>query len=286
MYFLGIDAGGTKCRARLTDTSGQVIGTGLSGPANVRKKTSEAFAAITDAYFQAIVEAKLDAPSVAEIRAGIGVAGIGRIGAKEELQAQPLPFHTTTFTNDAVIANLGAHNGEDGGVVIVGTGSIGIGRIADKNIRIGGYGFPISDEGSGAYIGAQALSATLSAADGRRDHSGLTKDLFKQFDYETQCLSDWLFSATPKDFAALAEQVIDAANDSDPIGYEIAQNAAKHIETMIQNLLEFDVPRISLCGGIGEPIKPWLSPTINAKLVKPHGDALDGALLLARENLV
>ena len=36
MYFLGIDAGGTKCRARLVNAKGDILGHGLSGPANVR----------------------------------------------------------------------------------------------------------------------------------------------------------------------------------------------------------------------------------------------------------
>ncbi|MCF6220635.1 MAG: N-acetylglucosamine kinase [Robiginitomaculum sp.] len=286
MYFLGIDAGGTQCRARLTDSTGRIIGSGLSGPGNVRKNYKQAFSAITDAYFQAIREAELSANNVAQIRACFGIAGIGRTGTKAELQMQPLPFHEVLFTNDAVIANIGAHSGQDGGVVIVGTGSIGIGRIAGKSIRVGGYGFPISDEGSGAYIGAKALSATLSAADGRVEHSGLTTALFRNFDYDIQVLNDWLDTATPKDFAAFAERIITAANDSDPVGYEIVQNAAKHIETLIKSLFKYDVPRIALCGGIGEPIKPWLSPRINAKLVKPDGDALDGALWLARQNSI
>lgn len=284
MYFLGIDAGGSKCRARLTDASGHVIGHGLSGPANVRIGVPKVFAAIVDAYSQATKQAKLDAQAIASIHAGIGIAGIGREGAKEELQAQPFPFHTIKINSDGYIANMGAHSGRDGGIVVIGTGSIAVGREAGKDIQIGGYGFPISDEGSGAYIGLQAIRMTLRASDGRIAHSSLTDDFLQKFNNETRSIVGWMDKANATDYASLAPLVVQAAEAGDEVGRVILEKAASHIEMMVQGLLQAGVPHCALTGGLSKSLEPWLSSEIQAKLVMPDGDALDGALWLARHS--
>lgn len=284
MYYLGIDAGGTKCSARLTDSSGRIIGEGLSGPANSRVGISKVFAVIMEAANQAILAANLSTHQAKSIRAGMGIAGIGRLGAKEELQSQTFPFELTAIHNDAFVANMGAHSGGDGGIVIVGTGSIGVGRINGEDIRIGGYGFPISDEGSGAYMGLQAVRITMRASDMRLPHSDLTQDLFKKFNSHTHSIVKWMDQATATDYATLAPLVVDAADTGDRHGRLITQHSARHIEMMVRALYIHEVPRCSLLGGLSAKIEPWLSPDIRAKLTKPDGNALDGALFLARNH--
>jgi glucosamine kinase len=285
MYFLGIDAGGSTSRARLTDEAGAIIGQGTAGPANTRIGIKKVFSTIQDAYNQAIDEAKLDDDAVASIHAGMGVAGINRAGAKEALQAQPFPFRSIVITTDSIIANLGAHGGQDGGVVIVGTGSIAIGCSAGQDIRIGGFGFPVSDEGSGAYIGLQAIRKTLRASDGRIEHSGLTRDLLRRFDHQIYTIVGWMDNANATDYAALAPLVLQAANAGDRHGHTIISHSAHHIEMMVRGLYNANISRCALLGGLSGPILPWLSPDVRAMLVKPKGDALDGALQLARHNL-
>jgi glucosamine kinase len=281
--YLGIDAGGTHCRARLTDHSGAVIGQGVSGPANVNIGIANVFSAIQDAYQQAIAEAKLGAQDIAAIRAGIGVAGLGREGAKQDLQAQAFPFRSTRIHNDAFIANMGAHTGRDGGIVIVGTGSIAIGRVKDKDVRAGGYGFPVSDEGSGAYIGLQAIRITLRTSDGRISHSELTQHLFEKYNNQTHEIVRWMDQATAADYAALAPIVLQAAESGDRHGRLITRHSANHIDSMVRSLFNAGVPRCALLGGLAASIEPWLAPDIRAEIIKPEGDALDGALLLARQ---
>lgn len=282
MYFLGIDAGGTKTKARLTDRTGATIGEGVSGPGNIRMGTPKVFASISDAYAQAIESAGLSSDQVATIRAGLGVAGLGRPGGLETLEAQPFPFQNTIIVNDARIANIGAHGGGDGGIVIIGTGSIGIARVKEKDIRVGGYGFPISDEGSGAYIGLQAIRITLRASDGRLEHSDLTRAVFEKFDRDTQAIVNWMDSATATEYATMAPEVVNAAEAGDYHGRLITSHAAWHIEIMVRALFGFDVPRVTLVGGLAQRVEPWMSPDIRLKLSLPKGDALDGALWVAR----
>ncbi|PHS28806.1 MAG: N-acetylglucosamine kinase [Robiginitomaculum sp.] len=285
MYFLGIDAGGSTCRARLTDKGGTVIGQGKAGPANARIGTDEVFAAIEEAYHQAITEAGLNPADRARIRAGMGIAGINRIGAKEMLLAKGFPFASVIINTDGYIANIGAHGGEDGGIVIIGTGSIALGHVKGKDFKVGGYGFPISDEGSGAYIGLQAVRKTLRAADGRIEHSDLTRDLFRRFEDQTDLVVGWMDRATATDYATLAPLVTQAAKDGDHHGRVITQHAAHHIEMMIRALYKAGIHRCALLGGLSDLITPWLSPDVRAMLVEPKGDALDGALQMARQEV-
>ncbi|WP_368856164.1 BadF/BadG/BcrA/BcrD ATPase family protein, partial [Klebsiella pneumoniae] len=85
----------------------------------------------------------------------------------------PHPFASIAFTSDGVAACLGAHSGADGAIVIAGTGSIGLGFAEGRDLRVGGYGFPISDEGSGADLGLKAVQLALRAFDGRHEQSAL-----------------------------------------------------------------------------------------------------------------
>jgi glucosamine kinase len=39
--------------------------------------------------------------------------------------------------------------------------------------------------------------------------------------------------------------------------------------------------RIALAGGLGEPLRPYLPPEVEGRLVAPRRDAVDGAILLA-----
>jgi glucosamine kinase len=97
----------------------------------------------------------------------VGLAGIDRFGAREELLKLPHPFRKVVYATDARVACLGAHGGRDGGIVILGTGSAGFAHVKGRELRIGGYGFPLSDEGSGADFGLRAVKLALRAHDGR-----------------------------------------------------------------------------------------------------------------------
>ena len=58
--------------------------------------------------------------------------------------------------------------------------------------------------------------------------------------------------------------------------------AGKHIDTLAHRLVAFGVDRLSLTGSLATSIEPWLEDTTRHRLVVPVGDAVDGALRLAR----
>lgn len=281
-YYLGIDAGGTHTRARLVTADGTIVGTGESGPANTRIGLAEALGAVADAYMQALRQAELDESHFREIRAGLGIAGLNRRGVLPGLQEYNFPFRSIAFASDAAVANLGAHAGGDGAIVIVGTGSIGFARVGEQVCTIGGYGFPISDEGSGADLGLRAIRRSLWARDGRIPHSAMTEAVLAHFHGKASEIVDWTGRATPADYAAFAPLVMDHAAAGDLVAEAIVQEAALRMDRLIRVLLDRGAPSCCLMGGVAARMRDWLAASIRERLSEPLGDALDGAILLAR----
>jgi glucosamine kinase len=281
-FYLGIDAGGTHSRARLVSEEGKTLGVGEAGPANTRIGLANALKEVERAYAQAIEAAGLSPAQVASIRAGLGIAGLNRRGALEGLRSHLFPFHSMAFASDAAIACLGAHAGQDGGIVIVGTGSIGFARVAGESVIVGGYGFPISDEGSGADLGLRAIRQSLWARDHRIAHSPMTREILERFSDSAGEIVTWMESATATDYAVFAPLVMEHASRGDAVAEPIVQDAARSVDRLIRTLFERGAPHCCLMGGLSGVLYDWLAAGLRKRLRAPLGDSLDGALLLAR----
>lgn len=123
--------------------------------------------------------------------AGLGLAGTGVPKAVKEFLSKSHPFTTLSLKSDAYAACLGAHGGQDGAIIIIGTGVIGM-RIQGKEmIQVGGWGFPHSDEGSGAWLGIEAVRLTLQAHDGRIEFSPLLRAILQKFDNDFPRFVTW-----------------------------------------------------------------------------------------------
>src|SRR5262249_4629153 len=133
--FVGVDGGGTGCRARIQDAKGSTLGTGIAGPAALRLGPEAALAEVEKACRGALEEAGISSDALKSLHAVVGLAGVGRKGVREELEMRPHPFHSVMYVHDATIACIGAHGGRDGGIVIIGTGSIGFALLAGHEIR-------------------------------------------------------------------------------------------------------------------------------------------------------
>jgi glucosamine kinase len=280
--YLGVDGGGSRCRARLEDEYGAVLGEGNSGPATTRLGVDKAWRSIMHACTAAAEQAGLERQDFARMHAGVGIAGLGRRGAETALREIVHPFASVRFISDGLAACLGAHSGAEGAIVVAGTGSIGVGLIGGHELRFGGYGFPISDEGSGADIGLQAIRLALRAADGRGEISPLIEEILGAFDQNAFQAVAWSEQATATDFAAFAPMVLRHAMQGDPIGRRIFERAADAIGDLLDLFLRRGIDRLSLVGGLSEAITGWLTPDLRDRLKPPDGDAVAGALLVAR----
>jgi glucosamine kinase len=281
-FYIGVDGGGTSCRARIEDAEGRVLGQGVAGPATTRIGAERSMQAVRTASIAAAIDAGLLPTALARTSAGIGLAGIERKGAREALLSSPHSFRSVVYATDAKVACLGAHSGRDGGIVVLGTGSIGFARVKGREIRIGGYGFPISDEGSGADLGLQAVKLALRAHDGRAKPSPFLLEVMRRLGPDAVTLVAWAEQATATEYASLAPIALSHAEAGDPFAQEIVTQAARHADALIRSLVEFGAPRISLLGGLASRLVHWLSPDVLHFLSPPQGDAVAGALILAR----
>ena len=284
--FIGVDGGGTGCRARIEDAEGRLLGTGIAGPAAVRLGIDRSVAALESACRAAAAEAGLRTEALAGMDAGVGLAGICRKGVLEELMARPHPFRSVVYVNDATIACIGAHGGRDGGIVIIGTGSIGFAVVKGQEVRVGGYGFPIYDEGSGADLGLHAIRLALRASDGRALATSFTREVMVRFDNDPFEAVAWMDRATATEYATLAPLVMRHADAGDPVGRRIVREAAEQIDELVRRLIECGAPRVALIGGLASSIEPWLAPDVQRGLSPVEGDAIAGALYLARRRAV
>ncbi|MGH6889829.1 MAG: BadF/BadG/BcrA/BcrD ATPase family protein [Rhizomicrobium sp.] len=280
--FIGIDGGGSGCRARIANAEGRVLGRGEAAPGAVRLGVARALAAVDAAARAALDDAHLAPDSRRRLHAVVGLAGIGRKSVLAELEAHPTAFASVAWLNDATIACVGAHKGRDGGIVIAGTGSVGLALLGGREIRVGGYGFPISDEGSGADLGLRAIRCALRAHDGRIASTQLTRAVMERFGgdpFEAVAFAD---TATATDYAKLAPLVMDHAEAGDRVASTIVMSAAQEIEGLATRLAARGVQRIALLGGLAPRLTAWLSADVQRLVVPSEGDAIDGALTLAR----
>lgn len=237
--FLGIDGGGSKT-ACLIGNETSVLASGNAGPSNVvRVGEAQAREALTTAVRQACENARVSPTEIQ--RTCIGIAG----GARPETAAivrhllSELVSGEIEVVGDMVIALEAALCEKPGVVVIAGTGSIAYGRnSAGETARAGGWGFAISDEGSGHWIGRTAVAAAMRAYDEGRCTS-LLERLMSAWGVSSREQLVLVANATPPpDFAALFPTVNGAAESSDPIAHTVLTNAGSELASLAKIVLD------------------------------------------------
>ena len=279
VVFAGIDGGGTGCRVRLRDGSGRLLAQVEGAAANVYLDFEGAGRNIRDALGRALVAAAI-APGGA-LRLGLGLAGVSNAAVGTTVARHLADLGAVTVTHDADIACLGAHGGEDGGLVIAGTGSAAVAHVGGTSTLIGGRGFFLGDDGSGARLGLEALRRALRAHDGLEPATDLTRHLMSLFGHDPVALIEWGRGARSRDFGVHAPVVFEYCTSGDPVAQSLVAAAAGAIDDMARALALLGAARIALVGGLARPIEPHLSPATRALLREPLFDALEGALLLA-----
>ncbi len=280
VFVLGIDGGGTSCRAALATLSGGIIGRGKSGPANIRTDLTGARENIVDAARQAFLDAGKDPALIPEIHAVLGLAG-SNVGTYAQQLESILPFAKSRVETDALIALEGAVGAGDGAMAILGTGTAYMARRGGIARAIGGWGFQVGDQASGGRIGRDLLEETLLAHDGVRPASPLTREILAVFRGSPEDLVEFTINAKPGDYGGFAPKVFDHAARGDPVAEAILARAVAAIEASLAALdLDGKAP-LCLLGGLAPLYAPRLSARYRAMLKDPLQDALGGAVSIA-----
>ena len=156
--FLGIDGGGTACKARLCDADGTILAEAVTGPANTLLGSERAMAEINLATHKVLELAGLPQDRVIEVHVGAGLAGLSLQREQKRLSEIPTRFAGFTAHTDAYIACLGANGGEDGGILIAGTGSCAalIDKGADPEMTV-----ELSNRSMRLYVPSSSLARVI-----------------------------------------------------------------------------------------------------------------------------
>lgn len=284
--YLGIDGGGSKCKAVITDADHNVLGSAISGPANPLHGYEQTINSITESAKLALVDAGLPATKLSELVAGIGLAGVNLPSLMTKMEQWQHPFEQMFLTTDLSIACLGAHNGDDGAIMITGTGSCGYSYVKQQEFFIGGHGFPHGDKGSGAWTGLQVVTKVLRSLDGLEVDSLMNQQLLNMLTCN-DCMEviEVVAHKPASFFAKLACVAFDNAKKDDELALSIVQDGANYISDIASRLWQNGPLSMSLIGGLTPVITPYLNSEIAQRLSPPQHPPEIGAIIYAKQQL-
>lgn len=281
-FFLGIDGGGSGCRAVIADEQGTILSSSVGGPANIMTDFDGARDNIAQVADAALRNAELPNVELANVASVIGVAG-ANVGDYAERLAESLPFRSVQIENDSAIALRGALGSDDGIVAAIGTGSIFIMQTNGKSKTIGGWGNVVGDQASGVWLGKRLLHDTLLCFDRIYPESPLYAHTMTRFNHSAESLVSFAKDATPADFAGFAKEIMDSAAEDDSMATRIVQQAVSDIELILEKMSGAAQLPLCLIGSLGERYADHLSVHFQNRLQSPKGNAVSGAIAMAVE---
>ncbi len=269
-YFLGIDGGGTKTDFALANDDGNLLRRLQLGATNPNDVGFEkAFSVLREGILTL-----LEGIDPAEVSVFAGLAGCSSFENKPKIEQylSSFGFGRAQNHNDAQNALAAALDGEDGIMVILGTGSIAYAQSGSSLHRIGGYGYLFGDAGSGFAIGRDVILAALQAEDGSGAPTVLC-DLVKEKAGLKTVLAgiDDFYRGGKQLLASYAPLAFRAHQTGDEIAKKILWNNLSAIADLIdggaKKLSEKQI-KVALCGGLTKDeavILPILSALLAGK---------------------
>ena len=287
ILLIAVDGGGTGCRAAIGTCAQGVIARAEGGRANFASDPDLAIRNILDVVALAAQNAGIAAGAMpgalAAARAHLGLAGV--MTAQDSARvAGALPYACAVVTDDRETAVAGALGGENGALLAIGTGTIVAANTAEGFRSVSGWGFHVSDQASGAWLGRAALVQVLLCHDGIEGHSPLTRDLFARFDDDPTAIVAFSMSAKAGDYATLAPEIVAQARAGDPWGRKIMAAGADYLTRGLGQVGFRAGDPLCLTGGVGPHYAEFLPPDLLIGRTLSRGNALDGAFHLAKLN--
>ena len=279
-FLIGVDGGGTGTRVVLADAHGVEMAQGTGGSSGLGLGVERAWQSIEAAVTQAFERtgAALDWSRCA---LACGLAGVNNRDWLAAFVAHAPKLAALVIESDAYTTLVGAHDGAPGVIVALGTGSVAAALDEKGACRIaGGYGFPSGDEASGAWLGVRAVVHAQRSLDGRTQPDAFSQALLARTGAQDRdSLVVWLCAANQTAYASLAPLVLE--HRTHPFAAGLLAQAGADIANLIDALDPAAQLPVALCGGLAEPLTPFVPPSHRARLRAPLSDSVHGALRLA-----
>lgn len=275
MHVIGIDAGGTKTVCLLANDRGSIVAEARGPGANLHVAGELG----VEKVLHQVMEEAIGDRDVTPAAICVGIAGVDRDDEARTVRAIMRRIgqrSRVVVANDALIALVAGAQDAPGIVIIAGTGSITYGRnLRAEAARAGGWGHMIGDEGSGYWIGREALAAVMRAGDGRGPATGLTAEVLAHFSIaDVSRLPHIVYDREQPRMgvAALGPLVQQAASDGDAVAARILERAADELvlgAASVTTRLEMrgDAFTFYLAGGAFRVV-PWLAEELPRRLVE------------------
>lgn len=287
-YWACVDGGGTGTRVRLLSAgSATLLGGGQAGPSALGQGIEQAWQNIGQALAAAFAAADIAPAPAGEVALGLGLSGADIAPWQVQFLAANPGYARCALASDAAALLLGAHGGGAGLVVIGGTGSVAMQRTRSGSMRkVGGWGFGLGDEGSGAWLGQQALQHLTHVMDGRAAAGALSALLEAEVGSFSHEVIVWSRQAGQEGHGRLAPRVFAAAEQGDAAAEALLQRASDELAALVHTLDRHEpgLPVVA-SGSVAERLAPRWPAALRQRLVPAQGDALDGACTLLREAL-
>ncbi|MDR3753704.1 MAG: BadF/BadG/BcrA/BcrD ATPase family protein [Terracidiphilus sp.] len=222
---LGIDGGGTNTRAAIV-ADGKILGSGQSGSIKRLRVGAE----LAEANLRAVLNEVYTQSGMKDIDAACcGVASASMPGIPEWITAifDEFGIARSEVVGDHIIALDAAFQGGPGILQIAGTGTNCVGRAPDGTLETaGGWSSRLGDEGSGYWIGVNAIRRALHAFD-REEPSQVIPKIMEI--WGTKDMDEFINlgdGTPPPDFAALAPAIHELADAGDAVAVGTLQQAA------------------------------------------------------------
>jgi glucosamine kinase len=281
-FLVGVDGGGTATRALLARRDGPVLGQGQAGPSALGQGIPAAWKQVELAITKAFASAGLVLPGWDRCAVGAGLSGVSNRPWRDEFVATNIGFATLVAETDSFTMLLGAHGGRPGAIVAAGTGSIGeVLRPDGSRFCVGGWGFPVSDEGSGAWLGLRAVRLAQRAMDGRINAGPLVRHVWATCGGDRDALQAWCDHAGQFAYAQLAPAIF-SHEGVDPAAAQLLSKAASSLDEIALALDPQGSLPLAVCGSVGRRLAERLSPAVRSRLVDAADGPAAGALTLIR----
>lgn len=265
----GIDAGGTKTRAFVMARSGELVGRGAGGGANLLT-SPDPQGSIAAALTTALAGRH---PSAVVLSCAGGDRPAERDRGRAILETLLGRDVRIDVTHDAKAALYAGERSGCGIVLISGTGSIAYGRNGEGDEqRAGGWGYLMGDEGSAVWIGLEGLRAAAHAVDGRGAPTAIVAHLLGELRLaELMDALPLVYGRPhpPPAVMAAARAVAMAGSASDPVAVGIllrGGNALARAATVVAVALGLADGPVYLAGGAFEQL-PALGHHVRSELL-------------------
>ncbi|MFP5378249.1 MAG: N-acetylglucosamine kinase [Vicinamibacteria bacterium] len=273
VFLIGIDAGGTKTVCQLAARDGAILAEARGDGANLQAAGELAVEKTLHGLLAEVLGGRDEAPAVI----CVGMSGVDRHGDTAVVQGILERIGRgarTLIVNDALIALEAGAPAAPGVVLIAGTGSIAYGRDAGgRAARAGGWGYVLGDEGSGYWIGRQALRAVVRETDRRGVPTSLTPRALAHFGVERpQELIREIYAGgvRPSAIAAFASEVQAAFDEGDQSAVVILEAAVRELQLSAGSVVsQLGLARAAfhfvLAGGMFRAV-PWMAAQLQERL--------------------